>query len=122
MNRSTKAALLSGLVFPGLGQIYLRRYVRGALLVFCAGLALYVILSTAIDAALDVVAKMEGGEVPADVGAISELVRKESLETGQTTSIATIGLFLSWLFGIVDAYRIGQAQGRNRGGGGEKTR
>ena len=29
MNRSTKAALLSGLIIPGLGQIYLKHYRRG---------------------------------------------------------------------------------------------
>ena len=36
MKRSTRAVLLSGLVFPGLGHIFLKQYLRGSILVLIA--------------------------------------------------------------------------------------
>jgi TM2 domain-containing membrane protein YozV len=119
MKRSTKAALLSGLVFPGLGHIYLKRYVQGILLVFGTALAIYVIVSTAVDTALDVVEKIEGGGVPLDVKAITDLVSQQSRGTEQLTDIATIALLAFWAIGIADSYRVGRAQGRAEDGSGE---
>jgi len=39
MTKSTKAALLSGLIFPGIGHIVLKQYVRGSILALVALLA-----------------------------------------------------------------------------------
>jgi TM2 domain-containing membrane protein YozV len=121
MKRSTKAALLSGLVFPGLGHIYLKRYVQGILLVFGAALAMYFVVSTAVHTALDVVEKIEGGGVSLDVKAINDLVSQQSRGTEQLTNIATIALLAFWVIGIADSYRVGRAQERAKEGSGEKT-
>jgi VIT1/CCC1 family predicted Fe2+/Mn2+ transporter len=107
-----KAALLSGLVFPGLGQIYLKHHVRGVLLAFGAALAMYFIASTAVQTALDVVKKIEVGEVTLESTAITDLIAQESHRTGQATNIVTIVLGVIWVVGIVDAYRQGRALDR----------
>jgi TM2 domain-containing membrane protein YozV len=116
MKRSTKAALLSGLVFPGLGHIYLKQYVQGILLVFGAALAIYFVVSTVVHTALDVVEKIEGGGVPLDVKAITDLVSQQSRGTEQLTNIATIALLAFWAIGIADSYRVGRAQERAKDG------
>ena len=48
MNKAIKAALLSALLFPGLGQMYLKRYVRGLIpmVLILAGLGLWVVDAT----------------------------------------------------------------------------
>jgi hypothetical protein len=45
MTRSTKAALLSGLVFPGVGHMVLKRFLRGSILMLSALTALLVIVT-----------------------------------------------------------------------------
>jgi hypothetical protein len=120
MKRSTKAALISGLVFPGLGHFYLRRYLKGILLAFAAALAIYFLVSTTVHTALEVVEKIEGGSVPLDVKAIIDLVSQQSQGTEQLTNIATIALLALWLIGIADSYRVGRGQERAQDGKGEK--
>ena len=53
MNTAIKAALLSALVFPGSGQIYLKRYWRGLIMMLLAGLSLVVIIVMAAGAPVE---------------------------------------------------------------------
>src|SRR5262245_53062011 len=110
MKYSTKAALLSGLVFPGLGHLYLRRYLRGLLLAAGAAAVCYFLVSTAVNSATDIAAKIEGGEVPLDPEAISAMVSKASKKDERSTDIATAILVALWAIGIVDSYREGRAR------------
>ena len=57
MKKSTKAVLLSGLVFPGLGHLYLKRWLEGILLTGVAAYAAYLIVSITLGIALDIVQK-----------------------------------------------------------------
>jgi hypothetical protein len=110
LNKSTKAVLLSALVFPGAGHLYLRRYARGLLLAAIAGLAVYFIVSVAMQTAFDVVAQIEGGSVPLDTQSISELVSQESRNTEPMTNVATFAFLGVWVIGMVDAWRLGHAE------------
>jgi len=110
MRRSTKAALLSGLVFPGMGHLYLRQYVRGALFAGVAGVLLYFITSVAMSVAVDVMEKIQSGDVPLNVESISELVSKQSQGNEESTNIATMAMIALWVIGIADSYREGRAQ------------
>ena len=112
MKKSTKAVLISGLVFPGLGHIFLRRYVVGLVLLGLAGGAIYAVANTAIETALDVVGEIETGGMAIDSASITQLVAQRSQQTEQTTSMAVWVLMVSWLIGIIDSYRIGRAQER----------
>jgi hypothetical protein len=111
---SIKAALLSGLVFPGVGHLYLRRYLRGVLLAAGAAALSYFLVSVAVNSALDIVGRIEGGDVPLNVEAISELVSKASQGNGHATDIASMILLALWVIGIVDSYREGRARERSK--------
>ncbi|MGD2056238.1 MAG: hypothetical protein PVJ15_05475 [Gammaproteobacteria bacterium] len=110
MRRSTKAALLSGLVFPGMGHLYLRQYVRGVLLAGGAGALLYFIVSVAMSTAFDVMEKIQSGDVPLNAESVSELVSEESQDGEESTNIASMALIVLWVIGIADSYREGRAR------------
>ncbi|CAA0126030.1 Uncharacterised protein [Halioglobus japonicus] len=104
MQRSSKAMLLSGLVFPGAGHFYLKRWVEGTLLAGTAAYALYFIVSVAMNTALDIVGQIESGAVVADPDVISAHVTQQLQATAGTTSLATIVLTVCWVMGIVGSY------------------
>lgn len=108
MKISTKAALFSGLLFPGIGHIYLRQYARGMLLALAAAGAFYIMVSTAFQAALEITAKIESGEIPLESQTIAALVARQSDAAGPAANIAALVLLISWIIGIVDSYRAGR--------------
>ena len=112
MKRSTKAALLSGLIFPGIGHLYLKRYVHGIALCVASASAIYFIASVAVTTALEVAEKIqsESGGVAPDMAAIMDLVSQQSSGSEQSVNIATVALVVCWVIGIVDSYRQGRAQ------------
>jgi len=106
-----KSALLSAFIFPGVGHIYLKRYIAGALLAGTAFIALYFVITAAVERALQIVDKIQSGEIQPDVEVITELVAKQPIGTeAQLTTIAMAVLIIAWLIGIVDSYRIGRLQ------------
>ena len=107
MKKSTKAALLSMLVFPGVGHLYLKKYVFGLLLSIGAATATYFIVSSAVQTALEVVESIQGGSIPLEVGTITELVSQQSRVSEDSTNIAMIALFIFWVIGILDSFRVG---------------
>jgi len=115
VKKSTKAALLSGLVFPGIGHMYLKRYVPGTIL--CAGSlsAIYYIVSVVMTTAFEVVNKVQNNNVSLDIGAITELVSQQLAKVEQPTNMAMIALVIFWIIGIVDSYRQGRALEKGQG-------
>jgi hypothetical protein len=113
MRRSIKAALLSGLLFPGIGHMILGKYLRGAILMLSALIAVAVIVTNVITQALTVIDRINNGEISAEVGTIAELVSKSANGAeGSLLNIATLVVGAVWLFGIIDSYRIGISQER----------
>ena len=109
MNNSLKGALLSGLVYPGLGQVMLKYYKRGAVLMIAITVTLLAVLIKAVQQAFTILEKIEseGGEI--DMSTILSTATQAS-----TTSDSLIFKLLLWLvifcwiIGVVDAYRIGR--------------
>lgn len=111
MKASTRAALLSGLVFPGTGHLALKKYLRASVLILAALAAVYVIVSTAVDQAMTVVDRINSGEVPLDAQAISAEISASSAEAdSRAADVSLLVLGACWLFGIVDSYQLGKAQ------------
>ena len=110
MKKSTKAALLSGLVFPGLGHFYLKHWVTGITLSGVAAIALYHILSIAMTIAHDVSHRSETGAIPADIDTVSQVVSQELSGMQQGTNLASITLLVCWLTGILGSYWQGRSQ------------
>jgi hypothetical protein len=109
MKRSTKAALLSGLVFPGLGHMYLKRYIHGIILSVGAASAIYFIVSAVVATALEITEKIESGGIPLDMRAITDLVSQQTSAAEQPTNLAMIALVVCWVIGVADSYRQGRA-------------
>ena len=111
MTRSIKAALLSGLIFPGIGHMVLKQYLRGSILILFTLIALSVIVTVAVRRALSIVDSINGGEIPVESGTITELV-SNSISSADNLivniSLIVVGAF--WVVGIIDAYRLGITQ------------
>ena len=112
MTKSLKAALLSGLVFPGAGQILLRRYGRGILIMVCVLAAVAVLVVTAARTATVMLRQLEmQGEV-IDLDTLVRLAVEASHSTAPTYAGSIIWIVFCWVFSVIDAYRIGRALGQ----------
>jgi hypothetical protein len=113
MGKSMKAALLSALIFPGVGHFFLKKHITGSVLTGAAFASLSWLTSKTVERALQIAEKIQDGEIQFDVTAITELVSQQPTGTdAQLLNIATYVLIISWLIGIVDSYRVGRAQGQ----------
>ncbi len=109
MSNSVKGALLSGLIFPGLGQIVLRQYKRGIALMLIALAGLVIVIEKTLEQAFTILEKIgtEGG--PIDMKTItSAATQATGLSDSMILSFALFLIILCWIIGIVDAYRIGK--------------
>lgn len=110
MSNSLKGALLSGLVFPGLGQVMLKRQKRGIVLMLLVSVSLAVIANLAIRKALTILDEMKSTGGFVDMNAITNAASQAS---SSGDSIITLFLFIilcCWGFGIIDAYKIGKEE------------
>lgn len=111
MKKSSKAALLSGLIFPGIGHIVLKQYLRGSVLMLFALVALSVIVTTIYRRALTIVDRINSGDIPVDTGAIAEMVSSSTSSADSFIENIAVGILgACWLIGIIDSYRLGVAQ------------
>ena len=109
MNRSVKGAFLSGAVFPGLGQVVLKHYVRGIALMLAVSASLVVLVKRAVEQALAILERIqwEGGTI--DMITISNAATQASTSSdSHTFNFLLFLIVFCWLIGIVDAYRIGK--------------
>jgi len=110
MTRPIKAALLSGLIFPGIGHIVLKLYLRGSILIFFALASASVMVEVAFQRAQAIVERVVSGDIPIETGAITELVSNTSAGSDSTAvSISAVIFSACWLIGIADSYRAGIA-------------
>ncbi|WP_038492988.1 hypothetical protein [Janthinobacterium agaricidamnosum] len=104
MNRSTKAALLSALVFPGLGHMVLGRALRGCLFLLPAGAsAIYVARDIRQRASL-ILDQVQSGALPADPQLIAEQVAATSNSGGSLMTVAIAVLAICWVGSIIDSF------------------
>jgi TM2 domain-containing membrane protein YozV len=108
MKTAVKAALLSGFVFPGLGQIYLKRYRRGLIILILVLLVLGVIIGTVTISALESLKAIESGGGIADMETISNLASIDSAHSGIYLRFFLLFVLCCWLFSVADAYKIGK--------------
>jgi TM2 domain-containing membrane protein YozV len=110
MKSATKAALLSGLVFPGVGQMYLKRFGRGLLFMIPVLLGVALIVAMAAAGAMESLRAIQaqGGQV--DSNTLTALAQSHAKDTtGSFQAILWVMIFC-WLFAIIDAYRLGSKQ------------
>jgi hypothetical protein len=106
---AVKAALLSGIVFPGLGQLYLKRYKRGLAILIAVLLCLGIIIGTVVASALESLKAIERGGGIADMETVSNLARIDSVHSAIDINFILLFVLCCWVFSVVDAYRIGKS-------------
>ncbi len=109
MNNALKGALLSGLVLPGLGQVVLKHYKRGIVLMLAVSAGLLFIVVKATRQALAVLEKIdsEGGMI--DMSTILNAVAQATASfNGLSLNLLLLLVMICWFYSIVDAYRIGK--------------
>jgi hypothetical protein len=107
MNRSAKAALLSGLVFPGVGQLFLKRPLRAMIFLLPALLASWYFASAVMQPLLAIAADIVSGALPFDPFLIQARVDQSRIDTGPM-NLATLVLVLTWIASTADAWLLGR--------------
>lgn len=110
MKSSSKAALQSALIFPGVGHFGLDHYFRGSVLMLSSIVAVSLLVKRMVSSALSAFESVHSGEI-IESASIAEMVMITANSTvGFTEKAAGVFLVVCWLVGIIDSYRIGTAQ------------
>jgi hypothetical protein len=112
VKKSTKAALLSGLVFPGIGHLYLKQWLVGIVLFGIAALASWYIGAVVMDTASAIAEKIQSGAITPDINMITRLVQEQTSGTERAIHWARNVWLACWVIGIAGSYwqGIGQDQ------------
>ena len=109
MNKSIKAALLSALVFPGAGHIFLKKYISGVVLIGASFAGIYYLTSKMVERAMQITDKIVSGEIQMDAVAIAELISRQPVGSeAYLVNIAAAAFSICWITGTIDAYRVGR--------------
>ena len=109
MNQSVKAALLSALIFPGLGQMSLGHKKRGGLIIGFIAVLFFIIVNNIMKIAHEVINKMQQNGLAMDVETISKMTSEQvGFSDDLFLNIALILLIVTWLASILDAYLLGK--------------
>lgn len=106
MKKSSKAALVSMFVFPGAGQLLLKRYLSAATFLILAFAIIYQIISTVLSNAMQIVDQITTSGLTPDITTVTHLVSTATMnsELSGTTNMTTI-LVLIWIISILDCLR-----------------
>lgn len=108
MRSALKSALLSALVFPGIGHFSLKKPTQGVILSGIAIICLYFLFVTTVEITQQLSVKIQNGEIPMDVEIISDMVSQQLMENDQGINRPSLVLLICWLVAIVDSYRLGR--------------
>ena len=110
MKISSKAALLSALVFPGVGQFYLKRHWRGLFIMLFVFTGLGYMIWSATVAALsvldDTMVKLQSGTD--SLQELSNIVGSKMSTTDPYHDAVFYLVVCFWIFAVIDAYIIGK--------------
>jgi len=107
MNKSIKSALLSALIFPGVGQISAGYKKRGWLFIMISCVFLYLIIHKIIQQANSIINEMQKDGVVMTVEEVSKQTTNYIGFSDNTYLNALLILFfITWFTSIIDAYRL----------------
>lgn len=108
MKKSFKAALYSGLIFPGAGQFLLKRYIRGMIFFAPSMAALVYVVDFVMRKATSIVEQIEQGTIPLEPVSLSQLLEGSSKGSDLYLANAVQWVMLAiWALSLIDAYRLG---------------
>jgi hypothetical protein len=111
LKRAIKGAILSAMLLPGLGQIALKQYKKGGLIMGAVLATMGVIVMTAVQQALAVITRLESSGDTIDIDAITTAAQQAS--SGANSSLIKVLLLVVlalWAYSIWDAYMLGKKQ------------
>lgn len=98
--------LLSALVLPGAGQVYLKHVLRGMVLIVVSLVCVWIIGDSMLQQASVVLDQLQSGEAALDAGHLAELVAQTPSSSASGT--ATWVLIGCWLVGLIDTCWLGK--------------
>lgn len=107
MSRSTTALLLSALVFPGAGHLYLKRRTRALAFAMPTLVATVYFIVDATKRANDMVGQVMSGSLGTDPVAIAARL-EQSGPTSFLVDLATYVMLACWIGAMVDAWLLGR--------------
>jgi hypothetical protein len=110
MKQSIKAALISALLFPGLGQILvLKRFARGCIFLLPTLAGAVTILRVVAVQVNALAGQLANGTLPFDITMIAQQIAA-SRTNGPAMTAATLACVLCWSASILDAILFGNDQ------------
>jgi TM2 domain-containing membrane protein YozV len=103
-----KAALLSAVLFPGSGQMYLKRYMRGLVMMILVFIGIGIIIAMAVMRALESLDKVQTAGGIVDLNAISKMATASSQQNSPYYQLILLLIGCCWILSVVDAYRLGK--------------
>ena len=107
MDRSVKAALLSALVFPGVGQLFLKRRTRALLFLVPAAVAGIYFGSAIMVPVMAIAHEVGSGALPFDPVVIQARVEQTRLDT-TAMNMAALVMLVAWIGSTLDAWLLGR--------------
>jgi len=108
MSSAIKAVLLSALLFPGTGHFSLKKPIQGTILAVLTLISLYFIFTSLSEITQQLTIQMQQAGVVPSVDEITNQASSQDLST--PSWIITI----CWVAGIIDSYRIGSLQDKEK--------
>ena len=111
MKASTRGMLLSGLVYPGIGQLILGRMTSGIIMVLLATVTFVVLIYRVVERVYRLADQILPllAENGLDVATLKELLARDAAGGWGVEKICLIGLVVCWLVAIGHAYFVGKA-------------
>lgn len=109
MNHSTKAALLSALVFPGVGQISVGYKKRGWSIIGLSVVFLFFIIREILQRAYSMIAEIQKTGTVINVEEISRTT-SDLVNFSDNVFLNTVLILfiMGWVISIIDAYQLGK--------------
>lgn len=107
MTKSTKALLLSAFVYPGAGQLLLKRYYLGAGFIIVTTIGLYFILANIFRIANQIIERVQSGGQTPDFSVLLSLVSQH--DTALLNNAFTV-MVITWFLSILHIYLINKPQ------------
>lgn len=108
MNRGVAAALLSGLVFPGAGHLYLRRPRRACLFLIPTLVAAIVYVSDMAQRVSGMVDQVLAGSVAPNAAAIAAKLDAQG-SSSPVATVSAIVLVVCWALAIIDSFVVARS-------------
>jgi len=110
MSTQIKAALFSAFIFPGAGQLLLKKYFSAIYYAGFACVGLYLFFSDLMTRAQTIIDKVSTGEVSSDFTTVTELVYQASVTNTESLTPGLIIILVAWVVSVLEAYRMGKKE------------